>query len=48
MALSCSRGDLNWILEKFPHRKGYQALQQAAQASGGISICEVFRRCVDV
>lgn len=41
MALSCSRGDLNWKFEKFLCRKDFQALQQEVleSPSGGITIC---------
>lgn len=34
MASSCTRGSLDWIYEKFLHRKGGKAQEQAAQGSG--------------
>jgi len=34
MDSSCSRGSLDWILQKFLHQKCYQALEQAAQGNG--------------
>lgn len=47
MALSSNRGDLNCILEKFPHRvtKQWNRLPRKMVESPFV---EVFRRCVDV
>lgn len=37
MVLGCAKGGLAWILgKKFHHHKGYQALEQADQGSGGV------------
>ena len=38
MALSCARGGSAWILGKILLRKSGQALKQAAQASGGVTV----------
>ena len=38
MASSCVRGRLDWILGKVLHQKGCEALEQAAQGSGGVPI----------
>lgn len=38
MASSCTRGGLDCIYEKFLHRKGGQAQEQAAQGSDGITV----------
>lgn len=48
MAPSCTWGGLDWTQEKFPHRKGGQAQEQAAQGSGGMTLPGVFTKCVDV
>jgi len=38
MALSCLRGGLDWISGKISYWKSGQALDQAAQGSGGVPI----------
>lgn len=35
------------IKKKFLHRKCWQALEEAAEGSGGVTILEVFEVCVD-
>lgn len=53
MASSCAKGVSDWILEKFLHRKGCQALEQAVQGNSGVTMVEssflkVFQRHMDV
>lgn len=38
MASSCGMRGLHWILEKLPRRKDSQALEQATQENGGVTI----------
>ena len=38
MDLSCTRGGSGWILRKILLRKSGQALAQAAQGGGGVTI----------
>lgn len=41
MVLRCARGGLGWTSEFiFFHRRSCKALEQTAQGSGGITICE--------
>jgi len=35
---SCVRGGLDWILGKNSSQKGFQALEQAVQGNGGVTI----------
>ena len=38
MASSCARGGLGWILGKLHLRKSGEAVAQAAQGSGGVTV----------
>lgn len=38
MASGCARGDLGWTLGKILHGRCSQALEEAVQGSGGVTI----------
>lgn len=46
--MGCTRGGLDWILGRISSWSIGQALERAAQRSGGVPVPELFKRHMDV